>query len=183
MVQHPGVTADFVRRHVGEEMQYLAFAAQEFRRPEAARFQVALHDSALARARTLLDFLTGSGEPSAAYVTDCYADPASRPAAPAGTRAWLKFITSCQSHVGFNREDAEDAWPDRGSGEPSGDDRLVRLARFVVTLIRERSAYARDECRVVLDLIAQRANEYLDDPTEERFHAMDPLSLIPTRAF
>ena len=45
-------------------------------------------------------------------------------------------------------------------------------------LIRSQLPIVRADCRQVLEQIADRAEGYLNDPTnEERFHAMDPKNI------
>lgn len=173
----PQATREFLRTHLGHEMKYLAFAAVEFSRPQARRYQVAIHDSALVRARSLIDFFRPG--PTAKTVREklFYATGVSPPAPDALGEKWFSFISGRISHIGRNRDATFDQWPDRLPGQDKGDDRLERLARFIADLIRRRAAYLRSDTRAVLELIADRAESYLNDPTEANFHAMDPANL------
>ena len=173
----PQATADFLRTHLGHEMKYLAFAAAEFSRSESSHYQVALHDSALVRGRSLIDFFRpGSTNKSMREQLFCSPGVTQPPRDPLGEK-WFTFISGRISHVGRNRDATFDQWPDRKPGEYKGDDRLERLACFVADLMRRRAVYLRSDARAVLELIAQRAEEYLNNPTEDRFHAMDPAHL------
>lgn len=171
---------DFLLKHIGGEVKYFAFAVAKFRDPQASEFQVPLHDSALTRARVLIDFFINSGDKKSAYVRSLYENPKrSHPAAPPTTREWFEFISGRQSHIGLNREDPFDQWPDREPGEDKGEDRLDRLSHLVLALVRSRIETVRDDCRPALQEIVDRAEEYLRAPTEERFHAMDPANISP----
>lgn len=167
-------TPQFLRDHVGHEMKHLAFAAAEFRSREARRYHVALHDSALTRARAMLDFLHNQTADNKYTVNDYLEDRSATPPRCDLAGRWFGFISGRLAHVGTNREDTFDQWPDRAPGEDKGDDRLDRLTSFVIQLLRDRAKYVRPDCRSTLALMAQRAEEYLKDPTDERLEAMDP---------
>ena len=173
----PQATPDFLRTHLGHEMKYLAFAAAEFAQPESKHYQVALHDSALVRARSLIDFFRQGATAKSVREKLFYSAGVTAPTPDVRGEEWFKFISGRISHVGRNRDATFDQWPDRNPGEPKGDDRLERLARFVADLMRRRATYTRGEARAVLELIADRAEAYLNDPTEANFHAMDPVNL------
>lgn len=160
-------------------MKYLAFAATEFSRPEAAYWQVPLHDSALVRGRTVLDFLLHKpGNAKSFSIHHFIDDDRELPECESASR-WVGFISERLAHLGEPREpkDDFDRWPDRKPGEDKGDDRLERLARLTIAVLRWRTAQVRADCQPILELISRRAEEYLDDPSETRFHAMDPLNL------
>lgn len=171
---------EFLRKHFGHEMKHLAFAVVEFSRPDAQRFVVPVHDSALVRGRSVLDFLDRRADKRSVSIHD-FLDPSHSsvpPKCPLAQR-WIDFISGRLAHVGRNRENSDDfdQWPDRQVGEDKGDDRLERLARLVIELTRSRIGYVREDCRGILELIATRAEEYLDDPTDHHLHAMDPANL------
>lgn len=86
---------------------------------------------------------------------------------PQATAEFLK------THVGRNRDTSFDQWPDRASGQPKGEDRLDRLVHFVIALMRDQALLMKPDAQAILELIAQRADEYVSAPNEERFHAMD----------
>jgi len=173
----PQATADFLRAHLGHDMKYLAFAAVEFSRPESEHYQIALQDSALVRGRSLIDFFRPGTTKDNLREQLFYDVGVAAPTRDVLGEKWFKFISGRLSHSGRNRETTFDQWPDRSAGDPKGDDRLERLARFVADLIRQRAAYLRADARTVLELIADRAEAYLNDPTEANFHAMDPANL------
>lgn len=170
----------FLRKHFGHEMKQLAFAVVEFSRPDAQRFAVPLQDSALVRGRSMLDFLDRPASKKSVSIHD-FLDPSHSsklPKCPLAQR-WIDFISGRLAHVGRNRENSDDfdQWPDRDAGQEKGDDRLERLALLVIKLTRSRVKYVREDCRGILDLIATRAEGYINDPTDHNLHAMDPANL------
>jgi hypothetical protein len=167
---------EFLRKHVGHEMKHLAFAVAQFSNPDANEFRVALQDSALVRGRTLLYFFDRRADRRSVSIHN-YLDPSK--AGPPKIRLaqrWIDFISGRLSHIGRNRESSDDIdqWPDREPGQEPGEDRLERLVRLVIDVMRSRIPYLREECLPVLEQIVQRAEAYLTDPTEARYHAMDP---------
>ena len=170
-------TRDFLRTHLGHEMKYLAFAAVELSRPKARRYQVALYNSALVRARSLIDFFRPGATTKSVREKLFYASGVTFQRLTRLARSGSVFISGRISHIGRNRDAVFDQWPDRLPGKEKGDDRLERLARFVADLMRRRAAYLRSDTRAVRELIADRAEAYLNDPTEANFHAMDPANL------
>jgi hypothetical protein len=158
-------------------MKYLAFAAVAFSRPESRHYQVSLHDSALVRARSIIDFFRPGSTAKSLREKLFYSATAASPTPDALGEKWFTFISGRISHLGRNRDATFDQWPDRSPGDPKGDDRLERLARFVTDLVRRRAAYMRSDARAVLELIVDRADSYLNDPSEANFHAMDPANL------
>jgi hypothetical protein len=172
--------AAYLRKHIGHEVKYFAFAVAEFRRPDAGRWAVPLQDSALVRGRSLLDFLLHRGKDNRVSIFDFLADDNEEELQKCQlAERWFGFISGRQSHVGKNREsnDDFDQWPDRAAGEEKGDDRLDRLAGLIVKLIRNRAEFVRTDCQSVLNLVAERAEEYLTAPSEAGYHAMDPANL------
>lgn len=160
-------------------MKYLAFAAMESSRPGAAHWQVPLQDSALVRGRTVLDFLLHKpGNARSFSIHDFIDKDCELPKCELPSR-WVGFISERLAHLGKKREPTDDfdQWPDRKPGEVKGDDRLERLARLTVAVLRSRTAQVRADCQPILEVIAARAEAYLDDPSEARFHAMDPSNL------
>lgn len=170
---------EFLRKHVDHEMKHLVFAVAQFSNPDANELWVALHDSALVRGRTLLDFLDRRADKRSVSIHN-YLDSSQGdlPRFPLAQR-WIDFISGRLSHIGRNREASDDGdqWPDREPDQEPGDDRLERLARLVIEVMRSRIPYVREECRPVFELIIQRAEAYLRDPTEARYYAMDPANL------
>lgn len=164
-----------VSKHIGHEMKFLTFAAARF--SDGAEYAVPLHDSALVRGRTLIDFFRPGPTDKSLRASMFYAAQSKPPALPTLAEDYFSFISGRISHVGRNRLDAFDQWPDRAPGQDKGDDRLERLARFVIELMRQRSPLLVAEYQSKLLLIASRCEEYLDDPTEARFHRMDPANL------
>jgi hypothetical protein len=171
-------TVSFLRDHVGHDMKFLAFATAKFGSPEAQCYQVPLHDSALVRARALIDFFRSGPTNRCLREKLFYKPGVIAPALDNLVGAWFEFISGRLSHLGRNRDADFDQWPDRDPGQEKGDDRLERLAHFLIALMRARATLLCDDARAVLEMIAQRAEHYLDDPTEANFHAMDPANLM-----
>lgn len=176
----------WLRKHVAHEMRHLVFAAAHFTDAGLADsnhmkdgLAVALQDSALVRGRAMIDFLVKEGSPNLCWhLFNFYPDPDDRPVEDPMAVAWFKFISGRTSHLGKNREEPEfDQWPDREPGEDKGEDRLERLARFVVGLLRARCDLVVPECQTVLYEIADRADAYLDDPSDENFKALESESI------
>ena len=172
------LSCDLLLKHIGHEVKSFAFAVAEFRNADNSYFHGPLQDSALVRARTLIDFFANTAgvqpDGKSVHINLFFDDPHIRPGSPENTRQWFDFISGRLSHVGRNRDVTHDQWPDRKPGEPKGDDRLDRLALFILELIRGRIPLVRSDCRPVLETIADRAEQYLRQPSPDLFHAMDP---------
>lgn len=163
-------------------MKHFMHAVAAFKPP--MDFEVAVHDSALVRGRTLLDFFGPMGNrDDVAYVTtkqrkDLIEGPGGSTLREAGR--WYGFISERTSHISFSRDVEFDQWPDRDPGQEKGDDRLVRLAHLVLRLADVRIADAPADCQPILQEIVDRAGTYLADPTSANLEAMDPRNLSRT---
>ncbi len=170
-------TVDFLKQHLGHEMKYLAFAVAEFPQPDPNPHRVSLQDSALVRGRSVIDFFRKGSIEKCVRAQMFYLPGTAIPANDALAEEWFNFISGRISHIGRNRDATVDQWPGRAVDEEKGEDRLQRLAQLVIRLMRDRAELMVDDARDLLKLVAQRAEEYLDGPSEARFHAMDPANL------
>ncbi len=196
--------------HVGHELKMLAFAVAHFRlaveaqtagdgRPlcdnaslPATHFIVPLQDSALARGRTLLDFLTNYRDPKKNLYIRSFYDPAGAPH-PTKTPTygpWLDFISSQLLHVGRQRINGQE-WPGRPVTLPcdaEDDGRLDRLWGCVRDVMDHRVEHAplAEEPKAAIQLMMLRATVYIDGSAtwksvrdnDVAFHTMDPQEIL-----
>lgn len=207
----PSDTKDLVI-HAGHELKMLAFAVAHFRlaieaqladdgRPlcdnaslPATHFIVPLQDSALARGRTLLDFLTDYKVPKKNLYIRSFYDPEGAPH-PTNTPTygrWLTFISSQLLHVGRQRITGQD-WPGRPATLPSDAEdhgRLDRLWSCVRDVMNNRVEHAplAEQSKEAIQLMVLRATAYIDESAtwssvrdnNVAFHAMDPQQILGT---
>ena len=112
-------SAEYLRKHVGHEIQFFAFAVVEFE--EGSWHEVPPQDSALVRTRALLEFFTNRKEYGikdfhrGGVRKDQLKDP------------WYEWISTRLAHLGLGRETGEshDKWPHAEPGVAKGPDRLL----------------------------------------------------------
>jgi hypothetical protein len=164
---------DWLRTHIGHEVKYMTYAAEQFLvRCNADDFgAVAMQDSTLTRVRSLLDFIR-SGDAKNRHLAEFYASPEPVTWTP-NEKALFEFVSRVLSHPGRDRDDPTGRWP----GVGTGNGRNECLARVVLISLENRFPKVRTDYRDLLELMVTRAREYLDDPTTDRFHQMDPSNL------
>jgi len=164
----PYRSAAWLRKHVGHEIQWFAFAVAEFR--EGHRHEVPLQDSALMRARSLLEFFTnrrkdGIGDFYRAGVEKRMINPKDR---------WYKWICDRLAHLGPERETGQshDQWPHAEPGVEKGPDRLRYLADHVFTTIKDRLPDLDAVYADVVREVTSVARSYVGSPSPGKWRAL-----------
>jgi hypothetical protein len=163
---------EYLRTHIGHEVKYMTFAAQQFHRLSAAGDfrNVPMQDSTLTRARSLLDFIK-SGSSKNRHLPEFYAAGGAKEYLTRREQETFTFISRVLSHTGADRDSSTGRWPGLAEGDNAG------LAEQVLVSIEARLPKVRPDCRALLELMISRARAYMSDPTCERFHDMDPARL------
>src|SRR5262249_41844883 len=107
---------EYLRRHVGHEVKYLAFAAAMFPKLDAKPgwLSVLAQDSALVRGRALLAFQRRQFKNDKLNVSVCefYLDRDSEMPWTRESQLWWAFISDRLAHLGVDRDGGgETAWP------------------------------------------------------------------------
>ena len=163
-ISYPSV--GYLRKHVGHEIQWLAFAVAEFE--EGSRHEVPLQDSALVRARTLLEFFTnrkGYGIKDfyrGGVRKDRFKDP------------WYEWICTRLAHLEPGRETGEshDQWPHAAPGVTKGPDRLLRLAEHVFATIEARLSDLETLSADTVQKVTAAARSYVRSPSPETWETL-----------
>jgi hypothetical protein len=156
----------YLRKHVGHEIQYFSFAVSEFE--EGSEHEVPLHDSALVRARGLLEFFTNRKRDG---IKDFYRRgvPKDRLEEP-----WYEWISTRLAHLEPRRETGEDhdQWLHAEPGGAKGPDRLLHLAEHVFTTIEDRLPDLETPYANTIREVTDAARAYVRSPSDRTWEAL-----------
>src|SRR5665811_971525 len=159
----------YLRKHVGHEIQYFSFAVSEFE--EGSEHEVPLQDSALVRARGLLEFFTNRKRYG---IKDFYGRGVPKRRLE---EHWYKWISTRLAHLEPERatgvgHEGHDQWPHAEPGTAKGPDRLLHLAERVFNTIEDRLPDLETSYANTIREVTDAARAYVRSPADRTWETL-----------